>query len=219
MPFPEVGGREPALPSVGVDVRVCFFGDSFTAGVGDEEALGWVGRVVAQARGNGFGLTAYNLGVRRQTGPEIAARTAAEASPRLRDGDAYGVVFAFGVNDTTMEGHSERVSTVASLAALASVVDLCVARGWALLVIGPAPIADPAQNERILALSAALAADCASRLVPFVDVAPLLANDRAWLNEVASVDGAHPRRTGYATLAGLLEPGFTDWLTSLTRQG
>lgn len=200
-----------------MDVRVCFFGDSLTAGVGDEEALGWVGRLVARARGDGFALTAYGLGVRRQTGPQIAARVQAEAAPRLRDGDAHGVVLAFGVNDTTVEGGRRRVSPEESLAALASVAGICAAGGWALLVVGPAPVADPAQNARISALSAMLASACASRQISFVGLAPLLAGDAAWLDEVASVDGAHPRRTGYARMAGLLEPEFLDWLSGLAR--
>lgn len=198
-----------------MDFRVCFFGDSFTAGVGDDQALGWVGRVVAQARADGKALTAYNLGVRRETGPEIARRIEGEATPRLRDGDAFGVVFSFGVNDTTAEGGEQRVAPAASRSALAAVADLCVACGWTLLVVGPAPVADQAHNERIAALTAALASDCASRELPFVDVASLLINDRSWLDEVASGDGAHPGINGYTTLARLIEPHFAGWLTSV----
>lgn len=198
---------------------MCFFGDSFTAGVGDDEALGWVGRAVAQARADGFDLTGYNVGVRRQTGPEIAGRLDAEATPRFRDGDAYGVVFAAGVNDTTIEGDAQRVPLAASLAALASVASLCLERRWALLVVGPTPIADPAQNERILALSAALAATCDVRQIPFVGLGPLLARDGAWQREVASQDGSHPRSSGYATLAKLIYPAFSGWLRTVTRCG
>lgn len=148
MPFSRPDPRQPALASWGVDIRVCFFGDSFTAGVGVDQALGWVGRVVAQTRADGMGLTAYNLGVRRETGPEIARRIESEAAPRLRDGDAFGVVFSFGVNDTSMQGGEQRVAPVASRSALAAVAELCVACGWALLVVGPAPVADQAHNER-----------------------------------------------------------------------
>ncbi|HUO23736.1 MAG TPA: hypothetical protein VMU59_14580, partial [Caulobacteraceae bacterium] len=61
------------------DLRVCFLGDSFTQGTGDDAALGWVGRVVAAERGRGHDLTGYNLGVRGQTGADIAERAAAEA--------------------------------------------------------------------------------------------------------------------------------------------
>ncbi len=49
------------------DLRVCFLGDSFVAGVGDPEHLGWVGRVAARTNRGGQPLTAYGLGVRRET--------------------------------------------------------------------------------------------------------------------------------------------------------
>src|ERR1700712_2961442 len=82
------------------DIRVCFLGDSFTLGQGDVQGLGWVGRVHAAERGRGIALTAYNLGVRGQTGAEIAARAAAEVTPRIAGkGDRRGVVIAVGAND------------------------------------------------------------------------------------------------------------------------
>lgn len=177
------------------------------------------GRVVAQAKADGVGLTGYNLGVRRQTGPEIARRIEREAGPRLRDGDAFGFVLAFGVNDTAMEGGEQRVAPVASRSALAAVADLCVACGWELLVVGPAPVADHAHNERISGLTAALAFDCASRQLPFVDAVTLLSNDRTWLGEVLFGDGAHSAGSGYATLAKLIEPHFARGLRRISLRG
>ena len=56
------------------DLRVVFVGDSFVAGVGDPEGRGWVGRVVAAAHAAGLPLTAYNLGVRRETSADVLAR-------------------------------------------------------------------------------------------------------------------------------------------------
>jgi lysophospholipase L1-like esterase len=49
------------------DVRVCFLGDSFVAGVGDPHCLGWAGRLAALSHARGLLLTVYNLGVRRDT--------------------------------------------------------------------------------------------------------------------------------------------------------
>src|ERR1700742_4070022 len=88
----------------GPDLRVCFLGDSFTLGTGDDDGLGWVGRVHATERGRGIDLTSYNLGVRGQTGAEIAARAHLEVSERLAcKGDRQGVVVAFGTNDIRMD--------------------------------------------------------------------------------------------------------------------
>lgn len=59
---------------VNKDLRVCALGDSFVAGFGDPECRGWLGRVAAR----GAPMTLYNLGIRRQTSPEIRARWKSE---------------------------------------------------------------------------------------------------------------------------------------------
>ncbi|MGY1914534.1 hypothetical protein [Blastococcus sp. SYSU DS0973] len=52
------------------DLRVCFLGDSSTAGVGDDDGLGWaglgwagLGSLAASARRYGADLSGHNLGV------------------------------------------------------------------------------------------------------------------------------------------------------------
>ena len=64
-------------------------------GVGDAEGLGWRGRAVAAALGAGVELTAYDLGVRRDTSADVRARWEREAlEPDLRAvADRHGVPF------------------------------------------------------------------------------------------------------------------------------
>lgn len=195
------------------DLRVCFLGDSLTAGVGDDAALGWVGRLVAAARGAGRDLTGYNLGVRRETAPEVAARWLTEAAPRLRHGDGHGVVLAVGVNDTTVDGGRRRVPDPETLRAVDLVADQAGAAGWPLLVVGPTLVADAEQNRRITALSAAMADRCGRRGLRFVELAAGL--DDEWLADVASRDGAHPSARGYERLSRAISPAFTTWLGTL----
>lgn len=64
------------------DRRVLVFGDSFTAGVGDPTALGWVGRVAAAAFAAGEGMTFQPLGIRRDTTADVAARFGTELRAR-----------------------------------------------------------------------------------------------------------------------------------------
>jgi acyl-CoA thioesterase-1 len=85
------------------DIRICFIGDSFVNGTGDDTALGWVGRVCAAARGRGVGLTAYSLGIRRDTSVDVLARCEREWSRRLPAGIDGRIVLSFGVNDTVIE--------------------------------------------------------------------------------------------------------------------
>ena len=196
------------------DLRVCFVGDSITAGVGDDSALGWVGRVVAAARAAGIDLTGYNLGVRRETGPQVQARWLAEARPRLRFGDGCGVVLAVGVNDTTEDVGERRVPEPETLAAVQRVVEQARAAGWAVLVIGPTPVDDDEQNRRIAALSAAMGVRCDDLGIPFVELSAHLQDDD-WRRDVASRDGAHPSVDGYTRLAALIDPPFHEWLHTL----
>jgi acyl-CoA thioesterase I len=196
------------------DLRVAFVGDSITAGVGDATALGWVGRVVAAARGDGIDLTGYNLGVRRETGPQVQARWLGEAQPRLRLGDGFGVVLAVGVNDTTEDGGERRVPERETLAAVQRVAEQADAAGWRLLVVGPTPVDDDEQNRRITGLSAAMGVRCADLGAPFLELSAHLQDDE-WRRNVASRDGAHPTAAGYERLAALIGPAFRTWLHTL----
>ncbi|MGA7119410.1 MAG: GDSL-type esterase/lipase family protein [Polyangiaceae bacterium] len=98
-------------------VRICFFGDSFVNGTGDDDGLGWVGRVVARARQGGRDVTAYNLGIRRDTSADVAARWMREARPRLPHEHDGRLVFSFGANDCTAnrEDGSPRAELAASM--------------------------------------------------------------------------------------------------------
>ena len=196
-----------------MDVRVCVLGDSSTAGVGDPTGAGWVGPVAAVARRAGWELTAYGLGVRRDTSVDVARRFLAEASWRLRDGDRYGVVVAVGLNDVVLADGRRRVPRERSLAALAEVLDGAAARGWAALVVGPPPVSEAEESARAADLSAGMAAQCAARAAPFVDTTSL-ADDAVWGAEVAAGDAYHPSTRGYARLAALVEPVFLRWLAA-----
>jgi len=199
-----------------IDRRVLFFGDSFVAGVGDPTGRGWVGHVVAASFAAGLPLTAYNLGVRRDTSLDVAARWQAEARPRLRADAAYGVVVGVGVNDTTVEDGRLRVEPGVAMDALGRVLDGVAGLGLGAFVAGPAPSGDPAQDERIRALSAAFAELAAARGVPFVAVLDALCADGAWSAEAAAGDGSHPAAGGYEAYARLvLDGGWTAWLGEL----
>jgi lysophospholipase L1-like esterase len=198
---------------VDADRRVLFVGDSFVAGVGDPTGRGWVGRVVAASFDAGLPLVAYNLGVRRETSLEVAARWRGEASPRMRAPASYGVVGGFGVNDTTAEGGRLRVEPEAAVDALRRVLDGARELSLPALVVGPPPAGEPAQDVRVGALSAAFASVAATRGVPFVDVFGSLCANAAWTAEAAAGDGAHPGAGGYAALARLvLAGGWLEWL-------
>jgi acyl-CoA thioesterase I len=194
------------------DLRVCFVGDSFVAGVGDPEHLGWTGRLCARTARAGTPLTGYVLGVRRQTSAEVAARWAAECLPRLTGDWESRVVLSFGVNDTADEDGAPRLDPARSVAALGEVLAGAAVAGWPVLVVGPPAVADADHNARTAALDDRLARACAEHGVPHVPVLAALAADPVWMREVAAGDGAHPGAAGYAVLADLVHPHWVDWL-------
>ena len=195
------------------DVRVCFVGDSFVAGVGDSEFRGWVGRLAA-GTSREVALTAYNLGVRRQTSSDIRERWRVECAQRLPADSDCRVVFSCGVNDTTAEDGAARVDPEVSVRNLGEMLRECVARGWRVLVVGPPPIDDAGQNERTAALDRRFAEVCRSAGVEYVPVFDALAADAVWTQQVRDGDGAHPDSGGYRAFAALVRPAWERWIAA-----
>jgi lysophospholipase L1-like esterase len=194
-------------------IRIAFIGDSFVNGTGDPECLGWVGRVGRSAAERGHAVTIYNLGIRRDTSADIAARWKDEVERRLVGDERSGMVFSFGVNDCVAENAQPRVDASAALRntrrilAEASAIAAC-------LVIGPPPIDDEGVNRRLDALNPLLAALCRELGIPFLDVLTPLRRSPIWLAEAAKGDGAHPGAGGYGELARLIDdwPAWRAWL-------
>ena len=67
------------------DVRICFIGDSFTNGTGDETCLGWAGHLSTEAITDERTITYYNLGIRRNTSKDILQRWEQECAQRLQN--------------------------------------------------------------------------------------------------------------------------------------
>lgn len=187
------------------DVRVCVFGDSFVAGVGDPKALGWVGRVTARTPpSSGVELTTYPLGVRGESTEEVVVRMPLECAARFARGDEHRVVVATGVADAVRQVDVNR-STTALGFGLESV-------GAPALIIGPPPVGDADLQARLHDVDAAYATLCERRAVPYISTYQALADHEAWA-EARAADGIHPNQTGYGLLSFvILNGGWYDWL-------
>ena len=182
-------------------MRICFIGDSYVNGTGDDACLGWAGRLCAEGRQLGADITLYNLGVRGDTTAEIAERWQRESAMRLAPEHDGRLIFSFGVNDciATDQGCT-RVPEADSIANARSI--LSSAGAWLpTLMIGPPPTAEPELNRRVEHLSAGLNTLCHDLSVPFLSLWEYLSNNEIWMREVASRDGAHPNSAGYRVLA------------------
>ena len=181
-------------------MRICFIGDSFVNGTGDDDCLGWVGRLCVEARQRGHDVTLYNLGIRRDTSADIAARWEPEARARLPPEHDGRLVFSFGVNDCVQEAQAQpRVVANASIANARSV--LTRARNWLpTLMVGPPATGDAALDRRVSELSAGLAELCKELSIPFLPAFHAVAGSAVWQREAECGDGIHPNRGGYTLL-------------------
>ncbi len=194
------------------DLRLCFVGDSFVAGVGDPLHLGWVGRVCARGEREGIHCTAYNLGVRRDTSRLVRDRWERECAPRLVTGCDNRVVLSFGVNDTTVENGELRVTPRDSAEHLDHILRCANAKRWRTLVVGPPPVTDDEKNARTAHLAERLRAVCQAHATPYVDVFDALLASGVWVQEAVAGDGAHPAARGYDELAALVYPAWAAWM-------
>ena len=189
-------------------IRVCFIGDSFVNGTGDDECLGWVGRACAAMRRTGNDVTCYNLGIRRDTTADVLRRWRQEAEARLPPEHNSGLVFSFGANDACLDdtGRAVRVPHEQSVVNARGI--LGTARQWLpTLMVGPLPVGEADADARIAKLSASFGSLCASLNVPYLEVFHLAADSHDWTGEAAAGDGAHPNTRGYARIAA----AFSDW--------
>ncbi|MDY7020207.1 MAG: GDSL-type esterase/lipase family protein [Cyanobacteriota bacterium] len=190
-------------------MRICFVGDSFVNGVGDPSCLGWTGRVCIDADRYKDEITYYNLGVRRETSTDILQRWFREVSCRLSPEYDSRVVFSFGVNDTTLEQGKTRVQLSDSLQNTCKILT-DAASTFSVLMIGPPPIADFEQNQRINDLSQRIQTVCQDVNIPYLSVFDSLISSSVWMQEVKNYDGAHPRSEGYILLANLVK-NWSAW--------
>ena len=202
-----------------IDRRVLFFGDSLVAGTGDPEGRGWVG----QGRDRVLSRPGATDHLQPRCSPADLGRGRwrwqAEAAPRLTLAADCSVVFSFGANDTTIENGCLRVEPEDSLAALVAVIDRATDANLPALIVGPAPVDDEPQTNRISTLSDQMNGLCRERSVPFVSVLGELRNSQVWREELCAGDGAHPRSAGYTLLSDLvLASGFADWVLGNDRE-
>lgn len=189
--------------------RILCFGDSFVAGIGDPQGLGWVGRAVARAVADGVPAHAVNLGVGGATSRDVLGWWLPRSLLHVSEEDDMRLVVSFGANDA-IEG---RIAPEVSASALGSILDGAAERRLGVFVVGPGPVGEGSDDARVLALDDRFAALTARRGVPYVPVARALLADATWTKEARRGDGAHPGAGGYDVMTNLvLAGGFVDWL-------
>ncbi|HET7883050.1 MAG TPA: GDSL-type esterase/lipase family protein [Acetobacteraceae bacterium] len=195
-------------------MRICFIGDSFVNGTGDDECLGWSGRICARARQTGCDVTLYNLGIRRDTSADILARWEREARARLLPEHDGRLVFSFGVNDCVHE-MADRPRVPEDDAVANAQAILASAAAWLpTLMVGPPWTGEPELDARVRRLSARLGSLCGDLSVPYLAPWDAHIDVEVWHREALAGDGIHPNRRGYALIADLVDawPPWRRWV-------
>jgi len=195
-------------------MRICFIGDSFVNGTGDDDCLGWPGRLCARARQAGRDVTLYNLGIRRDTSADILARWEREARARLMPEHDGRLVFSFGVNDCVHEV-LDRPRVREDDAITNANAILARAASWRpTLMIGPPWTGDPGLDARVRRLSERFAGICDDLSVPFLSLWRAQIDGEVWHQEAVEGDGIHPNRGGYTRVADLVDmwPPWRVWM-------
>jgi lysophospholipase L1-like esterase len=204
---------EAALESSPAPDAIYFLGDSITLGWRDESLGGWPSRLLRGLHAEDYAVTGYNLGIRGDTSSRIADRWEDEVGRRRRDGNDL-LVFAFGVNDATLEPDGRRTlpieRTVENLRHI-----LRKTGRHPVMLIGPAPIDEQLMQQRLNArgntpmptpasiaeTSARMAAEAATAGVPYLDLLAALAKSQPWHDSLATTDGLHPSSAGHDLIA------------------
>jgi lysophospholipase L1-like esterase len=197
------------------DIRICFLGESFVNGTGDRTHLGWTGRLCANLSQQGYSITYYNLGIRRETSTQLAQRWQQECDRRFGAECDNRLVFSFGTNDTTLENGKTRVEATDSLNNVRQIL-LLAQQKCPVLMVSPPAILDPSQNQRISYLSQQFAHLCKELDMPYLDVFTPLSQSATWMGEVQAGDGAHPDAGGYSELAHIVQnwSAWQNWFES-----
>jgi len=180
---------------------VCFIGDSLTQGIGDQKALGWVGRLAqasfAQDPARPRKLTVYNLGLRGESSVAIQARWRGDTDRRRRNGEDMAFVFSFGAADGLHKVPHEK-----TLAASRDILETAASLGRTLYV-SPPPAHDPAWSAHIKNVGEVLRGICVGAQIPTFDFHAPLSADAAYMASLVP-DGIHPDTAGYDRMAALL---------------
>ncbi|WP_419910662.1 GDSL-type esterase/lipase family protein [Hoeflea sp.] len=211
------------------DLRICFVGDSYINGSGDEQCLGWIGRLCQRRFDRQFRLTYYDLGIRGATTDEIRGRWRRECAARFPDGADNRVVLQFGINDVAeIVGSGRRVEEDASVVNAEAIAREAAAIYPTIWVgIPPANVVcspmHPSEDLEItfsqqtaMALNRRYMALALEIGVPYLDIqTPLLASPH-YMHSLTLGDRMHCDGSGYAIMADLVDnwDAWSAWFRS-----
>jgi acyl-CoA thioesterase I len=192
--------------------RICLFGDGLMSHIGSEPGLAWNQQLMTDAQSQYPKLKCYQLGIEEDTSLELMLRIADEADKRfLNEGDNR-LVICLGINDTFAEKIKPQLSTKESIAHMTTVL-IDLRKQYKILIVGPSPVFDPQQNQRIKRLSGALAELCQKARVGYISLFNALLDDVEYKREVHTIDNLHPGQKGHDKIFEIIKNERIWWFS------
>lgn len=192
--------------------RICLFGDGFMSHIGASPGQAWNQQLMKDAKSQYDHLKYYQLGIEEDTSLELMQRIPEEARKRFLAGGDNRLIICLGTNDTFAEKVKPQLSTKESIANLTKVL-IDHRKECKILIIGPAPVFDPQQNQRIKRLSGALAELCQKARVGYISLFNALLDDVEYKRELHTVDNLHPGQKGHDKIFEIIKNERIWWFS------
>ncbi|WP_286829385.1 MULTISPECIES: GDSL-type esterase/lipase family protein [Kordiimonas] len=183
-------------------MKIGFFGDSFTHGVGDPTGKGWVGRLC-----DATGLDYEKFGVPGDTSEGVMNRWQAQA-------EGFGfdrLVFMIGSNDALLNEHRRVTINEVNRLKNAKAIMMAARAVAPTLFVSALPVVDDAPaSGRIGDMARQMGMIARINKVAYLDIFADVAASDVWRTEAMANDGAHPGEGGYQLVADLIA-GHTVW--------
>lgn len=209
-------------------MRVLVFGDSITQGYWGVEG-GWVDHIrkhydaiqVQDLEGRDE-PTIFNLGISADTSEDILGRIENETKARTRHGNQPIVVIQIGVNDSSLDGESERIAIDQYRRNLEKLVEVSKPIASKLIFIGSSACDEKQTtpvfwgefyyaNKRIKEYESAMHDIANEHNVPFI---PVFDDFKKTLDKGQDLlsDGLHPNSAGHQLIANAVLPKLQELL-------
>ncbi|MDR6939964.1 hypothetical protein J2S36_001507 [Arcanobacterium hippocoleae] len=186
--------------------QIFFVGDELVSTMGDDRALGWVGRVLARTPSNPP-ILPIPLPFAGENTAALTNRWQGEVEPRLNREYDNRLVIGLGSHDL-----DAGISAARSRLYLANLLDNAEQLQIPTFVVGPPPRPDRSARE-VGMLTKAFAEVCHRRSTIYVDTFSPLINHEQWNTDMSISAQYTPRQAGYGLMAWLvLHCGWHQWL-------
>lgn len=189
-------------------IRITAIGDELLAGIGDQKALGWIGRILKKTnKKNIYSIETFILPAPYEGTDSLSHRWFAEAKLRFDHYSKNKLIISLSSKDLDLG-----LSIVRSKLNLANILDQAIKMNISTLVIGPPPNINSDYNVKLVNLNNAFFDVIKRRNIIYIDIFTPLLSYSDWFDDLVRNNG-FPSHIGYSLIAWIiLNRGWFSWL-------